>query len=62
MTTQYQKGTLVMNYLRDLGMESVAILDAICDENLEQSYKLIKENLKITKAEFLKRMPMVSED
>lgn len=51
-----------MNYLRDLGMESVAILDAICDENLEQSYQLIKENPKITKAEFLKRMPMVSED
>ena len=60
--TQYQKGTLVMNYLRDLGMKSVAILDAICDENLEASYKLIKENPKITKAEFLRRMPMVSEE
>ena len=51
--TQYQKGSLVMKYLRELGMDSAAILDAICDENLEQSYKLIQENPKITKAEFL---------
>ncbi len=51
-----------MNYLRDLDMEGVAILDAICDENLEASYKLIQENPKITKAEFLRRMPTVSED
>ena len=55
MMTQYQMGSLVMNYLRELGTKSVAILDAICDENLEQSYKLIQENPKISKAEFLKR-------
>jgi hypothetical protein len=51
-----------MNYLEGLNMEGVAILDAICDENLELSYKLIKENPKISKAEFLRRMPMVSEE
>ena len=59
--TQYQKGLSVMNYLRKLGTDSVAILDAICDENLDQSYKLIQENPKITKAEFLAKM-QITED
>ena len=59
--TQYQKGMLVMNYLRDLETDWVAILDAICDENLEQSYKLIQENPKITKAEFLAKMQITEE-
>ena len=59
--TQYQKGTLVMNYLRELGTDGSAILDAICDENLEQSYQLIKENPQISKAEFLKKM-QITED
>ena len=59
--TQHQKGLLVMEYLRELGTESVAILDAICDENLDQSYKLISENPRITKAEFLEKM-QISED
>ena len=59
--TQYQKGSLVMKYLRELGMDSAAILDAICDENLEQSYKLIQENPKITKAEFLAKMQITEE-
>jgi thermostable 8-oxoguanine DNA glycosylase len=54
-------GTLVMNYLRNLGTKSVAILDAICDENLEQSYKLIQENPTISKAEFLERMQISEE-
>ena len=59
--TQYQKGILVMNYLRELGTDSAVILDAICDENLEQSYKLIQENPKITKAEFLSKMQITEE-
>ena len=59
--TQYQKGSLVMNYLRELETDWVAILDAICDENLEQSYKLIQENPKITKAEFLAKMQITEE-
>ena len=36
--TQYQKGMLVMDCLKDLGVDMLAILDAICDENLERSY------------------------
>ena len=51
-----------MDCLKDLEMDWDTILIAICDENLEQSYKLIEENPKISKAEFLKRMPMLSEE
>ncbi len=58
---QDQRAMLVMDYLWNLGTEPVAVLDAICDENLEQSYRLIKENPKISKAEFLKRM-QITED
>ncbi len=61
MITQYQMGTLVMDYLEELQVNPIAMLDAICDENLEQSYKLIKENPKITKAEFLQKMG-ITED
>ena len=50
-----------MKYLRELGMDSAAILDAICDENLEQSYKLIQENPTITKSEFLAKMQITEE-
>lgn len=59
--TQSQKVIFVMNHLRLLNTEGVAILDAICDENLEQSYKLITENPKISKREFLEIM-QISED
>ena len=54
--TQYQKGMLVMNYLKKLDTDILNIGDAIEDEHLEKSYQLIKENPKITKAEFLKQM------
>ena len=59
--TQYQKGVLVMNYLQSLNVKMITIGDAICDENLEQSYQLIKENPKISKAEFLQRMQISEE-
>ena len=59
--THYQKGMSVMNYLRDLGVDMITIGEAVCDENLEQSYKLITENPKISKAEFLERM-QITED
>ena len=59
--TQSEKVIFVMNYLRALNTEGVAILDAICDENLEQSYKLITESPKISKREFLQIM-QISED
>jgi len=55
--THYQKGTLVMNYLADLGADWEDILDAICDENLELSFKLIQENPEITVEELLSKLP-----
>ena len=58
---EYQKGELVMNCLFDLGINGVAILRAICDENLERSYQVIKENPQISKAEFLAKM-QITED
>ena len=54
--TQYQKGTLVMNYLRNLEASPEEIPDAICDTNLEISFKLITENPQITAEELMKHM------
>ena len=54
--TQYQKGILVMDYLQSLEVDMTAVGLAIDDQNLEQSYELIKDNPQITKAEFMQRM------
>ena len=61
MKTQYEKGILVMDYLQSLGMNMLTVGTAINDTNLEKSYKIIQENPKITKAEFLKMMGLVEE-
>ena len=53
---QKDKGIVVMDYLETLDMNYETILDAICDENVEASYRLIKENPNISKEEFLRRM------
>lgn len=45
-----------MKYLRESGTDSAAIRESMCDENPEQSCKLIQVNPKITKAKFLKEM------
>ena len=60
--TQSGMGTLVMDCLEKLGVSWITILDAICDENLEQSYQLIKENPEITKEEFLTAMQIEEEE
>lgn len=56
MTDQYEMGITVMDYLQSLGLNMTTILGAICDGQLEKSYKLIQENPNITKEEFLKKM------
>ena len=53
---QYQMGISVMDYLQSLGLNMGTIGYAIQDGYLEKSYQLIKDNPKISKAEFLKRM------
>ena len=59
--TQYQKGILVMDYLQNLGIDMTTVLVAICDENLEQSYQLIRQNPQISKEEFLQMMQIEEE-
>lgn len=61
MEDQYEKGILVMDYLQSLGMNMLTVGTTINDTNLEKSYQLIKENPKITKAEFLKKMEITEE-
>ncbi|MEG2001747.1 MAG: hypothetical protein RR107_01470 [Clostridia bacterium] len=56
MSEQYQKGILVMNYLKKLDFHPVTIMDAVSDENFRKSYQLIMDNPKITKEEFLTQM------
>ena len=55
-TMQEKRGIVVMDYLETLGMNYPTILDAICDRNVEASYRLIKENPNISKEEFLRKM------
>ena len=45
-----------MDHLQSLEVDMTAVGLAIDDQNLEQSYELIKENPQITKAEFMQRM------
>lgn len=53
---QYQMGIFVMNYLQELGLNMLTILEAIQDGKLEKSYQLIQDNPQITKKAFLKKM------
>ena len=58
---QYQKGILVMDYLQDLGISMITIVEALDDKNLEKSYQLISENPHISKEEFLETMGIEEE-
>ena len=58
MTEQYKMGSLVSNYLKELGTDPVTIAEAVSDNNYKKSYQLIKNNPQITKEEFLKAMKM----
>ena len=54
--SNYEKGMLVMNYLKEQKADSTIILDAICDENLEKSYDLITRIPTIDKETFIKTL------
>ena len=47
---------VVVNYLDSLNIHPITVTEAVTDENCEKSYQLIKDNPKISKAEFLKKM------
>ena len=55
MTEQYQKGMLIMKYLKELGTHPITVAEAVSNENYRKSYQIIQENPKITKAEFLEK-------
>ncbi len=59
--SQYQMGIFVMDFLQNLGIDMITIGKAICDEHLERSYWLIKENPEITKEKFLTAMQIKEE-
>ena len=56
MDNDYEKGLFVTNYLESMGLDVITATEAICDENLQKSYDLIKNNPTITKYEFVKQM------
>ena len=51
---EYEMGLFVMNHLQRLGLDMIAIGEAITDENLHRSYRIIKDNPNITINDFLK--------
>ena len=61
MTEQYQKGSLVVKYLKELDVHPINIAEAVSDENYRESYQLIQENPQITKAEFLAKLGIQEE-
>ena len=56
MTEAYDKGIFVMEYLRNIGLDSETILDAICDESLDKSFEIITQNPTIGKYDFVKKL------
>ena len=62
MPEAYEKGIIVMDYLRDIGLDGGTILDAICDENLDRSYEIISQNPSIGKYEFVEKLGIDYEE
>lgn len=56
MDNDYEKGLFVTNYLESIGLDVITATEAICDENLQKSYDLIRNNPTITKYEFVEQM------
>lgn len=46
----------VLNYLQSVGIVMVDILEAVADDTIEKSYKVIKDNPTISKEEFMRVM------
>lgn len=55
MTDSHKKGIFVLEYLRSIGLDWETVLEAVCDENLENSYEIIARNPTITKYEFVEQ-------
>ena len=62
MTEQYQKGMLIMQYLKELGTHPITVAIAVSNENYKKSYRIIQKNPSITKKEFLEKMQLVEAE
>ena len=58
MSEQYDKGKFILDFLERLGIDLVAALNAIADENLERSYQLLKANPEITREECMELLEL----
>ncbi len=54
-------GIFVMDYLQSIGLNMLTIIDAVDDSRVEQSYRLIMDNPRISKEEFLRIMDIEEE-
>ena len=60
--TDYDKGMVVMDYLKSIGVDILAITEAVSDENLDKSFQLIQDNPNISKDDFLDTMDIAEDD
>ena len=60
--TYKEKYEYIESRLKDLDLPILNITIAISDDNIEKSYKLLKENPKISKEEFLSKIDMKEDD
>ena len=60
--TDYDKGMVVMDYLKSIGVDILAIGEAISDDNLDKSFQLIQDNPDISKDDFLDAMDIAEDD
>ena len=60
--TDYDKGMVVMDYLKSIGVDIFAIGEAISDDNLDKSFQLIQDNPDISKDDFLGAMDIAEDD
>lgn len=56
MSEAYAKGVFVMDYLESIGLDFVTIGKAVCDKNLDKSYKIIVQNPSISKHDFIEKL------
>ena len=56
----YDKGIFVFDTLKKIGVDSLAILEAACDENMQYTYKLLMDNPSISKDDFLDSLDLRS--
>ena len=54
--TPYSKVISVMDFLQNLGIDMITIVDFVDDKMVDKSYQIIKENPKATKKDILEKL------